>query len=477
MCSIPDPKGATDPMRTAYEGLLAVERDCAAHRLTVGGVHIWSAMRAQIFEKVMLKLGLYDRSLAKPVSRWSRLLALPVNLTLRNPFFRRRPVRNFVLKWVRVQPVEGQLDDIITRPLRALLPEMDTHYMHFLGRVPKGRPRDISIEAVMITAKVLSWLYPVRFSEEERTRIEEIRRAIEIRLNVSVDLLKLFADGSVKFRSQRDLFIKLFKRWRTRRLFVVVAYGWTTVVAAAKACSVEVIELQHGLVHRAHIGYDFPEGLDPAYRPDHLLLYGDYWRNAARHHPQTQLAIFGSPYMRKHLAAAGASASVQNQPGVLFLSQAGIFQSILDFALAFARIPNVPKTIFRLHPSDDVREIEARVAASGINSDKFELSFGGGGPRTLELQRIYRIQVGVFSTAVLEGLALGCRTFLIPVPGWSALSGLVESGLAELAFTPEDLASLVKQPSQADSIGDVALNRIFAAENPQVIENLLGGDR
>ena len=41
-------------------------------------------------------------------------------------------------------------------------------------------------------------------------------------------------------------------------------------------------------------------------------------------------------------------------------------------------------------------------------------------------------QVGVCSSALLEGTELGCRTLLVPLPGIEHMAHLLESGKAEL---------------------------------------------
>lgn len=465
----------SDPMRAAYEAIVSVEQDYGAHDLTVDGVHIWSAMRLRIAEKLMLALGLWDRPLAKHIPRSSRMGAFPRNLTARNPFLRRGPFSNFVMKWERSQQVEGGLDDVVTRPLRNLLPAEDTRYMHMLGTVPASHPGDLSFEAISVAVRMQTSANPARLSTTERARIEDIQAAIEKRLSTRIDLATIVANGAAEFRAQRDIFIPLFRRWHLRRLFMVVAYARAAAIAAARSCGATTIELQHGLIHQSHFGYDFPEGLRPAYRPDVLLLYGDHWRDAARHYSGTRLEVFGAPYMREYLQRADSKTTGRREPSVLFISQAGIFKSILEFALEFSRQPGAPKTILRLHPADDVELVRMLVTGSGVGAERFEISTGGGGPRTLELQATHSVQVGAFSTAILEGAALGCRTFLIPVPGWSALSGLLEAGYARAVTTPPALLDAVRQPIPAgqEHFGADALNHMFAEARPQVIADLL----
>jgi len=461
-----------DPAKAIYDEIVSIERDFAAHQLTIGDVRIWSAMRLQIAESLMLALGILNRPIARRISRRSRINALPENLILRNPFLKHGTFPNFVMKWERSQQTDNGLQDVITQPLRDLLPPEDTRYTQMLGAIPSGYPADLSFEAVAMATKARAAISPSYASRLERDGMLQIQQAIEDRLGVRMDLVSKLTKGAAEFRAQRDVFIRLFRHWRVRRLFVVVAYARASLVAAAKACGATTIELQHGLIHRSHFGYDFPEGLEPAYRPDILLLYGDYWRNAARHYAGTRLEVFGAPYLDRHLKSANPVPHGQREAAVLFISQAGIFKNILEFALEFSRQPNIPRVILRLHPADDINAVDQIVSQAMIDREKFEISTGGGGGQTLSLQARCAFQVGAFSTALLEGAALGCKTYLIPAPGWSALSGMLDAQYAQFASSPAALARAIQFPNTLSST-DVIGRQMFCPARPAVIEDIL----
>jgi hypothetical protein len=48
-------------------------------------------------------------------------------------------------------------------------------------------------------------------------------------------------------------------------------------------------------------------------------------------------------------------------------------------------------------------------------------------------------QIGVYSTAIYEGLAFGCQTFLVDLPGIANMDQLLESGYAQLVTRPEEI--------------------------------------
>lgn len=67
------------------------------------------------------------------------------------------------------------------------------------------------------------------------------------------------------------------------------------------------------------------------------------------------------------------------------------------------------------------------------------------------------VQVGVYSTALMEGIAFGLDTVLVSLPGHEQLAFLVEQNLARRADDAESLANMLQAPrlsaaSQSDQL-------------------------
>ena len=52
-------------------------------------------------------------------------------------------------------------------------------------------------------------------------------------------------------------------------------------------------------------------------------------------------------------------------------------------------------------------------------------------------------QVGVFSTTLLEGMALGCKTAIVALPGFEYMQRVVERGDASIARTPAEVVDAI----------------------------------
>src|SRR5689334_7532024 len=93
----------TDPMKSAYETFVAIEREFGAHDLALEGVHVWSALRQQVFERTLVNSGIAKSfQTKKRLSRWKMAVAGPINFLWRNPLLRRRRADYLVMKWERL---------------------------------------------------------------------------------------------------------------------------------------------------------------------------------------------------------------------------------------------------------------------------------------------------------------------------------------------------------------------------------------
>jgi hypothetical protein len=71
---------------------------------------------------------------------------------------------------------------------------------------------------------------------------------------------------------------------------------------------------------------------------------------------------------------------------------------------------------------------------------------------------------------MVEGLANGCRTFLIGIAGWSSLAGFVESGQITFAATPEQLLEAAGSMEGSAGYSPISKDLYFAELDGRAIE-------
>ena len=240
---------------------------------------------------------------------------------------------------------------------------------------------------------------------------------------------------------------RLLDAVRPRLVVEVVGYRLVNqlLTLAAHRRGLPVAELQHGTLGAGHPGYNFALGRKPPSFPDYLLLFGDAWR-----------ATPGLPLDAEHTPAIGygwldlqraryAPSQRAAPRRILFLSQRGIGRELARVASELrARLPQQAfEIVYRLHPSEgiDWQTAYPELTHAGIRVERAEEC------ALYASQSSAHVQVGVYSTALLEGVAFGLETYLVELPGHEQLAVLTSSRAANTVADAEELAQQLQQPA------------------------------
>ena len=279
---------------------------------------------------------------------------------------------------------------------------------------------------------------------------EELETAFEI----EIDLFRIMEDHILNFQYDYKKYIELLQKKSPKLVFLVVAYENKALVAACKKMNIEIIELQHGTISPYHLGYSYPENTrkfnneikEIEYFPDKILSFGDYWKNACPFPIDVKNIIsMGFPYFEEnsktYMKIAGDKISEDGKDGktqekqILFISQ-GVIGKYLS-KLAYETTSNINdsqnfKFIYKLHPGEygtwkENYDYLTRAVDEFNNFTVIDKSE----PPLYELFAESHYQIGAFSTAIYEGLAFNCKTFIIDVPGVEYLDDLIDKDIVK----------------------------------------------
>lgn len=271
-------------------------------------------------------------------------------------------------------------------------------------------------------------------------RCEELVIAFRKSLGVNIDDLFDIAQRKVKrFLAERTGFEKFFTIHRTETLFVVDAYNAIATVAAAQRAGARVVELQHGFISQFHLGYSWPGRPEVPYSPDELWCYGNFWPETTPLAAGLRPRVIGAPRIEE---LAQMTRVRRDDNLVIFNSQGVIGRKLFDLALATAGARPDKKIIFRLHPNELLEDYRALEPKCGFPPN-FNLSHQK--PNIFALMAQASIQVGVFSTTLLEGMALGVRTIVVELPGVEYMRPVVARGDALLVRCLDELIDQLDQ--------------------------------
>jgi hypothetical protein len=248
-------------------------------------------------------------------------------------------------------------------------------------------------------------------------------------VSVPIDLGWLLMPGVPRFLAAFETYRRLLLKRRPSEVFCVGAYGGLApLVAAGRHLDIRVTEAQHGMVDRYHLGYSYPVrpksgSLD--YLPDRLLAWKGDWN------PLPDLPCEIERVTSRHwdgLRRDGALAA--KRPGLMIV----LSQPVIGGRLAQALLERSSKLrrfeiVVKLHPAE-IRDPKLRSVFEPLSRQ--ENVRIGENDDLYDLLARAEYQVGVYSTALFEGVELGCRTLLVPLPGIEHMAQVLARGNAEL---------------------------------------------
>jgi hypothetical protein len=419
----------------------------------VHGVAIWPVIRMRVFHELSRRSGIHEdpHPVRRSRSDKARLVTRHVaGLARRNPFLIRDAVEAVLVPHHRKQGgVDIYSADLLTRLGDRVL-VLDTAING--SPLPHSRSLDFFTSAAGAEAKLRVRLKR-GLPAADAAKARQVEEQLRLLTGIDVPIAALAARELTKHRRLRALYRRLFRRLRIETLYVVVAYFHQHIVAAARDTGIRVVELQHGAISPFHLGYSYPGSPAVPDQPDELWCFGTYWVDSVELPAGMSTRVVGAPYIRRLTADEAA----RKDPSlVLVASQGTIGSFLLPVALEVARLRPDLTVVFRLHPSEHLADYQQKVGSTVPAN--FRLSAGPTEP-THALQTAATYQVGVSTTALFEGMVLGCRTVVVRLPGWEYLKPAVDRGDALLVSDAQDLVRrLTDAPTCSDS-GDYYAQR------------------
>ncbi|MHA2020322.1 MAG: hypothetical protein ACW96N_01285, partial [Candidatus Thorarchaeota archaeon] len=198
---------------------------------------------------------------------------------------------------------------------------------------------------------------------------------------------------------------------------------------------------------------------------DYLLSWGEYWNTVAELPISSKNVIsVGFPYINMKRESYS---KVVKKNQILFISQYTIGEKLSKFAADLSMIPEVEfEIVYKLHPQElsQWKESYPWLAASNVRViDQPEAVLH-------ELFAESLILIGVYSTAVYEGLAFGLETFLVNAPGIELMAPLLDSNHVKRVESPEELMGYI---SGSRSTKELVVDSLFKTEAIANIVNFI----
>jgi hypothetical protein len=227
-------------------------------------------------------------------------------------------------------------------------------------------------------------------------------------------------------------------------LILINSYSKEVLIEACQAQSVPTIEFQHGTIHESHLGYSYPDERSKQMFPDYLFTFGEFWKEAVSYPiPKDRVRAVGYPYLESHLENEPTGSEGGEE--LLFISQAAIGKKLSKLAVEASQHPEFEHDItYKLHP----KEYNGwhRKYPNLVSADISIIA--GPDPTLYDLFRRATAQIGVFSTAVYEGLCFDLDTYIYNLAESASIRALIQSGVATKVDDVDQLVEGVKERSE-----------------------------
>lgn len=452
--------------RTAFlSAFEAIEVDLELGQRAVQGIHWWDLTRYPFYWACLRDVGLASPAASQPPllnpRRFLRAGAnLGLALTTRAP---KGSAPVVILGHPRRIHTNGRWIDPYVDPLLPLLPDdreaiVLEEPMSSAHRSPAPTPPSY-LDALLLRARIRE--QRIRgLSAQERAAVTDVGARFRAELGTRVDLLELADKAVRRFQAQQPLYRRLLERLNPEYLLLVRSAGQEDWVAAARSLGIPSAELQHGSPARGKLNYDYSSGVGKRLFPDVFASFGSFWTEGVT------LPVGGE----RIVELGFANLSAPDQPEVirrdqlLIISQPDVADSLERFSCDLvATIPESVSVVYKPHPAE-----------FGSDTERFERLTRAGvqvvtNPRAdlYELLLSSRWQVGVYSTAIYEGVTLGCTTFILKAPGSESMDRLVGHGYAQFVVQPSDidLGAPTRKPAEPlfAEASQESVQRLFSA--------------
>lgn len=414
-----------DELRDVYQAFLDLESDLSLFEWRENDIPLWERLRFSVYRSVLQASGAFGQpqdSIEKDTTDflrggylWAR------NIAFRNPLF---GDEHDLLIWGhqrRKQLNDGYWWDLYVDPLFEKLP-VDHQYVESDHNLTHHHPPKSNNVDYLDIITFTSTIYRKLMWRSERltsSRVTEIEKELKKRFGVDVDIGRLAYEELTDRRIYLPLYRRLLERVSPEVAFVVVGYGRETFIEACSEADIPVVELQHGTIDKYHLGYSFPGDREKQCAPDFLFTFGPVWTDGVEL-PVDEKNVFpiGYQYLEREYEQYQ---NTENREEVVFISQGTIGEQLSKLATELAEERRQDVTItYKLHPGEynRWRTNYPWLLESNVNVVADEVPL-------YELLSRASTQVGVYSTAVYEGLRFRTPTILMNTNGISHMERLV----------------------------------------------------
>lgn len=463
--------------KVKIEDFLKIEVDYGLYNLKICDIYIWYYLRCDIWQNQIAKQ-LYNLGNAQnPIlDHKKRHYIKMVFRSLKSPYkVKRADVAVFCSSHRTLFNGKYKCeytDDLIKRMDNCVAYENPTGYEH---KKPAYTKDLIYTDRIFVIARIVSQIKKRRKRKFQRIIHECKRRLTNALLELSnvyqvkIDIERniLFAANIIIYNTELSKLLKRLLTYSNPKVVVEVChYNSFNMLLneIASQMNIKTIELMHGGIGINDVPYQYAlDSIPFKGLPDYLFTFSDYWNDIVHLPKQNNHVIStGFPLFERRMENyRHIKKQVKN---ILFISQGTIGQELSHLAVKVNKLIDRSKynIIYKLHPG------EVSIWESSFSWLKeSDIEVVTDSDRSIyEYFMISEYLIGVYSTAIYEGIGCGLETYIYDIAFAEEMDSLVQKGYAEYIHSAEELVNFLnKKPEDLKEKNDLwkenALNNIM----------------
>lgn len=274
-------------------------------------------------------------------------------------------------------------------------------------------------EILALIRKRLFKVFKRKKTKQIRNEIDNLFAMFEQEYNVSLsDMSEQYTDDLIYFITMKRIYTKLIKKINPKCVFIYFRGFKFKALATAilNELKIKVIEVQHGtMVEDDPIARKTYSCRNWISKPDYLFAFGEKQVNEKNLiYTKPYIKYVGNLFLEKKLEQEYVYPTefVRNKKYILIISQSVIGEYLSKFAVELSKKLECKDEyiiVFKYHPNESGRYYNnlERKNIIQIRDSKKEI---------YQYQKYAFAQIGVFSTALYEGISFGLPTFVLKNP-------------------------------------------------------------
>lgn len=274
--------------------------------------------------------------------------------------------------------------------------------------------------------------------------LDNIEEVYDIKINKEA-VVECIVQQIIYYKVSINYMKRIIEKINPKAVIEVVSYSPNCMMIneVCKEMKIKVIELQHGIMDE-HIAYSYALPCEIKQFPDKVYMFSSNWKKYLKVPIKDENIIgIGYPFLERKINTAKKIDFYNDERiNILFISQGTIGRKLSVLAGQLAEQLDLDKyrIFYKLHPGE---MMDWKKNYPALLNDKL-IVISGNEYSLYDYFATCQIQIGVYSTALYEGLGFGLATYIYRIELSEHMKRICQDGYAKFFENCDELVKKIK---------------------------------